>query len=86
MHSCLNSVAGRSFCAEAATGDKTKLTLCRNHSIELAKKFGEIQEWRPIERPLGQACELYRPKLWIAALLCPHTKQIKRITKNRFIF
>jgi uncharacterized protein YndB with AHSA1/START domain len=30
---------------EALSGGKTKLTLCRNHSEELANKFGEIQGW-----------------------------------------
>jgi uncharacterized protein YndB with AHSA1/START domain len=30
---------------EVHDGDKTKLTLRRNHSIELATKFGEIQGW-----------------------------------------
>lgn len=30
---------------EALGGNKTKLTLCRNHSEELANQFGEIQGW-----------------------------------------
>src|SRR5271170_3279904 len=30
---------------EIMDGTKTKLTLCRNHSEELANKFGEIQGW-----------------------------------------
>jgi len=30
---------------ETHDGDKTKLILCRNHSLELANKFGEIQGW-----------------------------------------
>jgi len=25
--------------------EKTKLTICRNHSVDLANKFGEIQGW-----------------------------------------
>jgi uncharacterized protein YndB with AHSA1/START domain len=30
---------------ESLEGNKTKLTLCRNHSEDLANKFGEIQGW-----------------------------------------
>ncbi len=30
---------------EKLEGVKTKLTLCRNHSIDLANKFGEVQGW-----------------------------------------
>jgi len=30
---------------ETYEGDKTKLTICRNHSLSLANKFGEIQGW-----------------------------------------
>lgn len=30
---------------EIFDGNKTKLTLCRNHSEDLANKFGEIQGW-----------------------------------------
>ncbi len=30
---------------EVVAAGKTKLTLCRNHSEELANKFGEIQGW-----------------------------------------
>jgi uncharacterized protein YndB with AHSA1/START domain len=31
---------------EVEAGEQTKLTLCRNHSEELARKFGELEGWR----------------------------------------
>ena len=43
---------------EIYQGEKTKLTFCRNHSMELANKFGEIQGWNQSLDKFASAVEI----------------------------